>query len=57
MGKKGLLPLTAGFVVRIIASLIIAISLPFLISNPTNPIAQGVFAFGNFLMVIGANVK
>ncbi|MBI2672188.1 hypothetical protein HYX16_04605 [Candidatus Woesearchaeota archaeon] len=57
MGKKGLLHLTAGFVVRIIASLIIAISLPFLISNPTNPIAQGVFAFGNFLMVIGANVK
>jgi len=57
MDKKGLMDLTAGFIARIVASLIIAISLPFLISNPTNPIAQGVFAFGNFLMVIGANVK
>ncbi|HLC37176.1 MAG TPA: hypothetical protein VJJ53_00115 [Candidatus Nanoarchaeia archaeon] len=57
MDKKGLLHLTTGFTIRIVASLIIALSLPFLISNPSNPIAQGLFAFGNFLMVIGANVK
>ncbi len=57
MSKKGLLNLTVGLIVRIVAGLIIALSLPFLISNPSNPIAQGAFAFGNFLMVIGANVK
>lgn len=57
MNKKGELRLTMGFTVRIVAGLVIFLSLPFLISNPQNPIAQGIFAFGNFLMVIGANVK
>lgn len=57
MNKKGELHLTTGFTVRIVAGLVIFLSLPFLISSPTNPIAQSIFAFGNFLMVIGANVK
>lgn len=57
MDKQGKVHLTIGLIVRIVAGLIISLSLPFLITNPANPIAQGVFAFGNFLMVIGANVK
>ena len=57
MPKKGEINLTLGFSIRLLASLIVAVSLPFLVANPTNPIAQGVFAFGNFLLVIGANVK
>ncbi len=57
MAKKGEIHLTSGFAVRIIAGLVIAISLPFLIASPSNPLAQGFFAFGNFLMVIGANVR
>lgn len=57
MDKQGKVHLTIGLIVRIVAGLIIALSLPFLIANPGNPIAQGVFAFGNFLMVIGANVR
>ncbi len=57
MAKKGEIHLTSGFVVRIMAGLIIAMSLPFLIASPSNPFAQGFFAFGNFLMVIGANVR
>jgi len=57
MNKKGMLEMSTGLYMRIIASLVIGVSLPFLITNPTNPIAQGFFAFGNFLMVIGANVK
>ena len=57
MGKKGTVDLTLGLWIRIIAGSIIALSLPFLVTNPFNPIAQGIFAFGNFLLVIGANVK
>lgn len=55
--KKGELQLTVGFSIRIIAGSIIALSLPFLVSNPTSPIAQGIFAFGAFLMTIGASVR
>jgi len=43
--------------VRIIAAFIILISLPFIVISPTNPIAQVIFGFGAFLIVIGANVK
>lgn len=57
MAKRGEAGLTIGFGTRIIAASIVALSLPFLISNPSNTIAQGIFAFGNFLLVIGANVK
>ncbi|MDP3639747.1 MAG: hypothetical protein Q8R53_00905 [Nanoarchaeota archaeon] len=57
MTNRGELHFTVGFVMRIVASLIIALSLPFLVLNPTNPIPQGFFAFGNFLLVIGANVR
>ncbi len=57
MNKKGEFYFTAGFVTRIIAALIVGVSLPFLVINPSNPIAQAIFAFGNFLMVMGANVK
>ncbi len=57
MTKKGEIQPTVGFIIRIIAGMVIALSLPFLIANPTNPIAQGIFAFGNFLLVIGANVR
>ena len=42
-----------GFVVRTVASVIIVTSLPFLIVNPTNIIAQIIFGFGNFLMLLG----
>ena len=57
MDKGVSLHFTTGFVIRTIAGLITAFSLPFLITNPSNPIAQGFFAFGNFLLVIGANVE
>ncbi|MEK6940535.1 MAG: hypothetical protein AABW49_01390 [Nanoarchaeota archaeon] len=57
MDRRGQINFTAGFTVRIIAGSIIALSLPFLIAYPSNPIAQGIFAFGNFLLVIGANIK
>ncbi len=57
MDRKGGLHLTTGFWIRVAASIVIASSLPFLIVNPSNPIAQGIFAFGNFLFVIGGNVK
>lgn len=57
MSKKGQVNFTAGFTVRIVAGSIIALSLPFLIAYPSNPIAQGIFAFGNFLLVIGANIR
>ena len=57
MDKKAELHLTTGLTVRIIAGIIISVSLPFLIINPLNPVSQGIFAFGNFLLVIGSNVK
>ncbi len=55
--KKEAIHFTTGFIIRMIAGFITAFSLPFLILNPSNPIAQGFFAFGNFLLVIGANVE
>ncbi|MBS3167316.1 hypothetical protein J4403_03875 [Candidatus Woesearchaeota archaeon] len=57
MMKKGQIHLTTGITIRLISGVVIGLSLPFLIINPQNPIFQGIFAFGNFLMVIGANVK
>ena len=42
-----------GFVIRIIAGVIMTGTLPFLIVNPANVFAQIVFVFGAFLMVIG----
>lgn len=42
-----------GFITRIIASVIIVVSLPFLITNPNNIIAIIAFAFGDFLLVLG----
>jgi len=57
MDKKGEISLSTGFVIRVIAGIIIAVSLPYLVANPSNPITQGIFAFGNFLLVIGANVR
>lgn len=42
-----------GFIVRLISSLVIVISLPFLILNPLNVYAQISFGFGNFLMLLG----
>lgn len=56
MDNKGEAHFRLGITLRLIAGMIIVISLPFLIASPLNPIAQGIFAFGNFLMVIGANV-
>lgn len=47
--KKG----QAGLIVRLIASLIIVLSLPFLILNPLNVYAQISFGFGNFLILLG----
>ncbi len=42
-----------GFIIRIIASVIDVISLPFLIVNPANIYAQIAFGFGNFLLILG----
>ena len=56
MEKRAEVRMTGGFIVRIVAGLVIISSLPFLIENPGNFIAQIFFAFGNFLLVIGANV-
>ncbi|MBS3088158.1 hypothetical protein J4402_00085 [Candidatus Pacearchaeota archaeon] len=42
-----------GFITRLIASFIIVLSLPFLITNPVNLFALIGFAFGNFLLVLG----
>lgn len=57
MQKIGQLNLSTGFIIRVLAGIIIALSLPYLVANPSNPIVQGIFAFGNFLLVIGANVR
>lgn len=51
--KKGNLNLTSGMSIRIIASVIDVISLPFLIINPASPIAQISFGFGSFLLILG----
>jgi hypothetical protein len=56
MDKKAL-SLTNGFIIRLFASVIDVISLPFLILNPSNPLAQISFGFGNFLLVIGGLVE
>jgi len=56
MDTKAQVKMTSGLIVRIVAGLVIISSLPFLIENPGNFIAQIIFAFGNFLLVIGANV-
>ena len=55
--KRGLIYPTPGYTMRVIASAIIALSLPFLAVTPQNVYAQGVFAFGNFLLAISVNVK
>ncbi|HLC86597.1 MAG TPA: hypothetical protein VJG30_04895 [Candidatus Nanoarchaeia archaeon] len=57
VNEAGDLHLTTGFILRLTATAIIVLSLPFLVSNPSNVIAQVIFAFGNFLLVIGANVR
>lgn len=49
--------MSSGMIVRIVAGSVIALSLPFLITYPSNAIAQSIFAFGNFLLIIGANLK
>ncbi len=48
-GKKG----NIGFPIRLVASFVIVLSLPFLITSPSNPFALIGFAFGNFLLVLG----
>ena len=57
MNKAGELFGLSGFSVRVIAGVIILLSMPFLIENPASVTAQIVFAFGNFLMVIGGLAK
>tara|TARA_Y100000034_G_scaffold136049_1_gene210494 strand:+ start:559 stop:720 length:162 start_codon:yes stop_codon:yes gene_type:complete len=42
-----------GFTLRVVAGFVVVITMPFIITNPSNPIALVLFAFGNFLMVIG----
>ena len=49
LNKKG----QVGFSIRIISGSIMALSIPFLVVNPNNVIAQISFGFGAFLMVIG----
>ena len=49
MNKKA----QTGFIIRVIAGVVDAISLPFLIVNPMNVYAQISFGFGNFLLILG----
>lgn len=53
MNKKAQL----GFGIRLIAAIIIAVSLPFLVLNPVNIYAQISFGFGNFLMLLGGLIE
>jgi len=53
MKKKAQLYLSKGIIIKLIAIVIDAVSLPFLILNPTNIIAQVSFGFGNFLLLLG----
>lgn len=53
MQKQGVINFSTGMIVRLIASLIDVVSLPFLILNPANIIAQISFGFGNFLLLLG----
>lgn len=43
----------AGFYIRIIGGFVDVVSLPFLITNPSNVYAQVFFGFGNFLLILG----
>lgn len=54
---KGTFQISTGLTIRVIAALVIASSVPFLAIYPTNTIAQIIFGFGNFLLVLGANLK
>ena len=53
MNKKAINFLTPGLVIRLVAAVIDVVSLPFLITNPSNIFAIISFALGNFLLVIG----
>lgn len=55
--SKGTLQISTGLIIRVIATFVIALSVPFLAINPANTIAQIIFGFGNFLLVLGANLK
>jgi len=57
MERQKELYLTTGLIVRLVAGIVIGVSLPFLISTPSNVMAQIFFAFGNFLMVMGAQIR
>jgi len=51
--KKAMLKLTTGMIVRLVASVIMVTSLPFLILNPQNVFAIVSYGFGNFLLLLG----
>ena len=51
--KKAVFNFTSGVIIRLVGAVIDVISLPFLILNPVNPIAQIAFGFGNFVLLLG----
>ena len=53
MNKKAVLRLTTGMIIRLIASVILVVSLPYLILNSQNIIAIVSYGFANFLLVLG----
>ncbi|MEK6848830.1 MAG: hypothetical protein AABX65_04325 [Nanoarchaeota archaeon] len=57
INRKAQIDFTTGLLIRITAALIIVLTLPVIITNPSNLPARIFFAFGNFLLVIGGNIK
>jgi hypothetical protein len=51
--KKSQINFTPGIIIRLLASVIDVVSLPFLILNPSNTLAVIAFGFGNFLLIVG----
>jgi len=51
--KKGQFKVTPGLAIRFIALLFVVSTVPFLVLNPSNIIAQVLYGFGNFLFIIG----
>jgi hypothetical protein len=55
MNKKA--NLTTGFIIRLFGIFVIVLSLPFLIEENPHLAATIAFGFGNFLLLLGAQLK
>lgn len=53
MDKKG----QTGAIMRFVGGVFIVVSIPFLVTNPTNLYALGSFGIGNFFMLIGGALQ